>query len=105
MPFAFKLLMPIGVVVMGCAISVTGEMYFSGVGLALLLLSVFFRGLKAVMQQKLMTGETKEKFDPVTLMAWTCMVAFMVFMTYSVCTEKSAPWTSLVQASDTVGLV
>merc|ERR1719230_2146395 len=105
MPFPLQLLMPIGVVVMGCAISVTGELYFSGIGLVLLLLSVFFRGLKAVMQQKLMTGETKEKFDPVTLMAWTCMVAFMVVITYSACTEGRAPFNTLAQASDLVGLV
>jgi len=100
MPFPLQLLMPIGVVVIGCAISVTGEMYFSAVGLALLLLSVFFRGLKAVMQQKLMTGETKEKFDPVTLMAWTCMVAFFVVITYSALTEGRAPFEKMKEVSD-----
>jgi len=97
--------MPIGVVVLGCGISVTGEMYFSGIGLALLLLSVFFRGLKAVMQQKLMTGETKEKFDPVTLMAWTCLCAFMVVILYSALTEGAAPWVAIANTSDVFGLI
>lgn len=105
MPFPLKLLMPIGVVVLGCAISVTGEVYFSPTGLALLLLSVFFRGLKAVMQQKLMTGETKEKFEPVTLMAWTCMCAFLVVLAYSFFTEKMAPLDKLKQTSDLFGLL
>eukprot|EP00928_Gymnodinium_smaydae_P022554 TRINITY_DN188_c0_g1_i3.p1 TRINITY_DN188_c0_g1~~TRINITY_DN188_c0_g1_i3.p1 ORF type:complete len:428 (-),score=84.35 TRINITY_DN188_c0_g1_i3:233-1516(-) len=90
-----RLLLPIGVVVMGCMISVNGEIYFSAMGLALLLLSVFFRGLKAVMQQKLMSGETKEKFDPVTLMAWMCMYAFIVVGTYSVATEGAAPMNAI----------
>merc|ERR1719235_941916 len=105
MHFPLRMLMPITVVVIGCAISVTGELKFSGIGLMLLILSVFLRGLKAVMMQKLMTGETKEKFDPVTLMAWTCMCAFMVVITYSVCTEGMAPMNALIQAPDLIGLL
>jgi len=100
-----QLLMPIGVVILGCLISVEGEMYFSSMGLALLLLSVFFRGLKAVMQQKLMTGETKEKFDPVTLMAWTCLFAFTVVFLYSLATEGALPWNALAASPDLVGLI
>jgi len=100
-----SLIPPICVVVLGCLISVKGEMYFSSMGLALLLLSVFFRGLKAVMQQKLMTGETKEKFDPVTLMAWTCMFAFLVVAGYSVLSEGYAPIAALSAASDLTGLI
>jgi len=100
-----QLLLPIAVVILGCVISVEGEMYFSSMGLALLLLSVFFRGLKAVMQQKLMTGETKEKFDPVTLMAWTCLFAFSVVFGYSLATEGAAPWNALAASPDLVGLI
>jgi len=100
-----QLLMPIAVVILGCLISVEGEMYFSSMGLALLLLSVFFRGLKAVMQQKLMTGETKEKFDPVTLMAWTCLFAFTVVFLYSLATEGALPWNALAASPDLVGLI
>lgn len=95
MSFHLKLLMPIGVVVVGCAISVSGELYFSAFGLAMLLFSVFCRGLKAVMQQKLMTGETKDKFDPFTLMAWTCLYSFLEMAAYSVATEGYAPVAAL----------
>merc|ERR1719263_1282044 len=52
-----------------------------------------------------MTGETKEKFDPVTLMAWTCLCAFMVVIAYSGITEGLAPWNAVVQAKDLVGLL
>merc|ERR1719263_1919616 len=52
-----------------------------------------------------MTGETKEKFDPVTLMAWTCLCAFMVVIAYSGITEGLAPWNAVVQAKDMVGLL
>jgi len=100
-----QLLMPIAVVILGCLISVEGEMYFSPMGLSLLLLSVFFRGLKAVMQQKLMTGATKEKFDPVTLMAWTCLFAFTVVFLYSLATEGAVPWNALAASPDLVGLI
>merc|ERR1712087_810485 len=50
-----------------------------------------------------MTGETKEKFDPVTLMAWTCLCAFMVVFAYSALTEKMAPFNAIAQASDPIG--
>lgn len=100
-----SLIPPIMVVVAGCVISVEGEMYFSSIGLILLFLSVFFRGLKAVMQQKLMTGETKEKFDPVTLMAWTCMFACLLVFGYSVASEGAAPINALIAAPDLTGLV
>merc|ERR1712037_723319 len=52
-----------------------------------------------------LTGETKQKFDPVTLMAWTCMCAFMVVIVYSSFTEKLAPYDSLMQTSDPAGLL
>jgi drug/metabolite transporter (DMT)-like permease len=105
MPFPVQLLMPIGVVVLGCGISVSGGTSFSNIGLALSLMAIFFRGLKAVMQQKLMTGETKEKFDPVTLMAWTCMCAFFVVMVYSLCTEEMAPISSIGNQTDLFGFL
>merc|ERR1719204_2241413 len=100
-----KLLPPIAVVVLGCLVSVEGELHFSMLGLALLLLSVFFRGLKAVMQQKLMTGSTKEKFDPVTLMAWSCLVAFFVVGGYSAATEGAAPVMAIAGAKDLAALL
>jgi len=105
MGFDLRLLAPISVVVAGCVLSVKGEMHFSALGLAMLLFAVFLRGLKAVMQQKLMTGETKEKFDPVTLMAWTCMLACAELVVYSAVTEGSAPLDALATSTDLTGLV
>lgn len=102
--FPLQLLAPIAVVVTGCVISISGELYFSAFGLALLLFAVFCRALKAVLQQKLMTGETKDKFDPVTLMAWTCGFSFLELLAYSVATEGSGPWTALMHAPDLMGL-
>eukprot|EP00928_Gymnodinium_smaydae_P081111 TRINITY_DN64685_c0_g1_i1.p1 TRINITY_DN64685_c0_g1~~TRINITY_DN64685_c0_g1_i1.p1 ORF type:complete len:428 (+),score=51.14 TRINITY_DN64685_c0_g1_i1:52-1335(+) len=91
LPFRAQLLVPICVVILGCAVSVTGEMKFSCFGTLLLAFAVVCRCFKGVMQQKLMTGETKEKFDPVALMAWTCFVSLWVIMLYASATEGSAP--------------
>merc|ERR1719181_2356362 len=51
--FHYRLLAPVSVVVLGCIISIAGELHFSGLGLAFLMLSVFCRGIKVVWQQKL----------------------------------------------------
>lgn len=102
--FPLQLVAPIAVVVTGCVISISGELYFSAIGLLLLLFAVFCRALKAVMQQKLMTGETKDKFDPVTLMAWTCGFSFLELLVYSAATEGRNPWTALANAPDFIGL-
>lgn len=102
--FPFQLLAPIAVVVMGCVVSISGEVSFSAIGLILLLFAVFCRALKAVMQQKLMTGETKDKFDPVTLMAWTCGFSFFELLAYSAATEGKGPWIDLMKAPDLMGL-
>jgi drug/metabolite transporter (DMT)-like permease len=104
MPFFYQLLAPILVVVIGCVISITGEMYFSSFGLTLLLFSVLCRALKAVMQQKLMTGEMKEKFDPCTLMAWTCLYCFIEMIIYSAAVEGKAPYNAFMAAPDATGL-
>eukprot|EP00927_Polykrikos_kofoidii_P068782 TRINITY_DN64114_c0_g1_i1.p1 TRINITY_DN64114_c0_g1~~TRINITY_DN64114_c0_g1_i1.p1 ORF type:complete len:460 (+),score=46.38 TRINITY_DN64114_c0_g1_i1:99-1382(+) len=104
MGFDTRLIAPICVVVTGCVLSVKGEMHFSALGLGMLLFAVFLRGLKAVMQQKLMTGETKEKFDPVTLMAWTCMTACLQLVLYSAATEGRAPLDALAASTDSMGL-
>jgi drug/metabolite transporter (DMT)-like permease len=105
MGFDMRLLAPICVVVSGCVLSVKGELHFSSMGLFMLLFAVFLRGIKAVMQQKLMTGETKEKFDPVTLMAWSCMLACLQLVIYSAATEGRAPFDALAASTDATGLI
>lgn len=105
LPFNPKLLLPITVVVAGCVVSVTGELFFSTMGLTLLCFSVFNRALKAVMQQQLMCGETKAKFDPVTLMAWTCLCSCGLLAMYSVVTEGLDPIHALRNAPDLTALI
>jgi len=91
LPFNFHLLAPILVVVTGCIISIKGELAFSAFGSGMLLFAVFCRGMKAVMQQKVLTGATKDKFDPCTLMAWTCLYSFIYMAAYSAATEGAVP--------------
>lgn len=104
MPFHSKLLMPIGVVVAGCIFSVTGELNFNVMGTFLLVLATVCRAFKSVMQQKLMTGETKEKFDPVSLMAWTCLASMMLMVLYCAVTEGGEPVRALSMSKDRGGL-
>lgn len=105
MTFHMQLLGPIAVVCIGCVISIQGELYFSSMGLVLLLFSVVLRGLKAVMQQKLMTGETKDRFDPVTLMAWTCLFSFVELAGYSLYSEGLAPELAFATSSQSSALL
>eukprot|EP00927_Polykrikos_kofoidii_P045677 TRINITY_DN3971_c0_g2_i1.p1 TRINITY_DN3971_c0_g2~~TRINITY_DN3971_c0_g2_i1.p1 ORF type:complete len:450 (-),score=52.43 TRINITY_DN3971_c0_g2_i1:32-1204(-) len=105
MGFDLRLLMPIFAVVAGCILSVEGEMHFSGSGVGLLLVSCFLRSFKAVTQEKLLTGEKKHKFDPFTLMAWTCMVGSVELALYSAITEGRAPLDALSVSMDTPGVI
>lgn len=104
MPFHVKLLLPIGVVVIGCIVSVTGELKFSLVGTLLLLLSTVCRAFKSVMQQKLMTGTTKEKFEPVSMLAWTCLASLLLMAVYAMASEGTAPFLELASADNYKGL-
>eukprot|EP00928_Gymnodinium_smaydae_P087872 TRINITY_DN72062_c0_g1_i1.p1 TRINITY_DN72062_c0_g1~~TRINITY_DN72062_c0_g1_i1.p1 ORF type:complete len:429 (+),score=75.90 TRINITY_DN72062_c0_g1_i1:70-1356(+) len=105
MPFHNELLAPICVVILGCTVTVTGELTFSLVGTLLLLLGVVCRCFKAVMQQRLMTGETKERFDPVAMMAWTCLFSLAFMVVYTAATEGMTPIHHLATAHDLGGLI
>eukprot|EP00927_Polykrikos_kofoidii_P045676 TRINITY_DN3971_c0_g1_i1.p1 TRINITY_DN3971_c0_g1~~TRINITY_DN3971_c0_g1_i1.p1 ORF type:complete len:438 (-),score=63.06 TRINITY_DN3971_c0_g1_i1:64-1377(-) len=104
MGFELRLLIPIVVVVIGCLLSVQGELNFSAFGVGLLVFACFLRSFKAVMQQKLLTGEKKDKFDPIVLMAWTCTIACVELVVYSAITEGRAPLNALSASVDTRGL-
>jgi len=93
--FPWPCLIPIAVVIAGSCVTIAGEMRFSKMGLALLLASGFMRAGKGVMQQKLMTGAIKEKFDPVTTMAWTCLVSWVELAIYSACMEGMGPFRAM----------
>lgn len=105
MPFPLQLLKPILIVVLGCVISVQGEMNFSCIGCALLLLAVFCRSFKSVLQQKFMTSTAPDKFDPVTLTAWTCCFASALVGMYSFLREGYEPIHALANAPDMFALI
>lgn len=95
MPFDKWLVLPALLVATGCALSITGEVNFSAVGMLLCFTSNAFRSLKASLQQKLMTGETREKFDPCALLFWICLPSMFVMFAASLVTEGAEPYNKL----------
>jgi len=100
MPFDLRLLWPTLLVVAGCSLSSSGEVHFSGLGLACCFVSILGRSLKTTLQQRLMTGESRAKFDPVTLLAWMCLPSCVLMTIWSLCVEGSAPWIMLLESSN-----
>jgi len=97
MPFNWLLLFPVSGIVFGCMATVMGTLQFSRYGLVLVLLSNAGRAIKAVMQQKIMTGEVKEKYDPVTLLAWQCLICSPLMLSWSALSEGAPAFTALMQ--------
>jgi len=97
MPFNWLLLFPVSGIVFGCMATVMGTVEFSRYGLVLVLLSNAGRAIKAVMQQKIMTGEVKEKYDPVTLLAWQCLICSPLMLSWSALSEGAPAFTALMQ--------
>lgn len=50
------------------------------------------RGAQATLQQKLMTGESKDKFDPCTLLMWVSVPSIVVMLGGSLASEGLAPY-------------
>lgn len=92
MPFDARLLWPTLLVVAGCALSTSGEVRFSAMGMACCVVSMVSRALKSTLQQRVLTGDSKAKFDPVTLMAWMCIPSFAVMLLWSLSVEGIAPF-------------
>jgi len=95
MPFDKWLILPSLLVATGCAMSITGEVNFSLIGMLLCFTANAFRSLKASLQQKLMTGETRDKFDPCALLFWICLPSMCVMFGASLVTEGMAPYQKL----------
>merc|ERR1719499_789982 len=95
MPFNKWLVAPASIVAFGCALGTVGELNFSLVGMLLCLSSNVFRSLKVTLQQKLMTGESKDKFDPTALLFWISIPSTAVMMAFSLMTEGLLPYTVL----------
>jgi len=92
LPFNRSQIFPACLVMLGCAVSVSGEMKFSPVGMIMCFVANIARSLKVTLQQKMMTGELKEKFDTVTLLFWTCLPATVIMAVCSLASEGLQPW-------------
>lgn len=99
LPFDLQLLGPTLLVVFACAVSTSGEVNFSVIGFFLCLMSMLSRALKATVQQYTMTGESRQKFDPVNLMLWTCLPSFALVQLWSFATEGLGPFRDLMKLS------
>jgi len=95
MPFQTSLLLPMLIVIFGAVVSTAGEIHFSLLGLLLCCIANAFRSLKVAMQQKLMTGETKDKFDPVALLFWSSVPSIFVMLAASAFSEGAEPYRQL----------
>lgn len=105
MPFILLELAPIFLVISGSLISISGEVKLSFFGTVLLLAGVVSRCFKVVMEQRLMTGETKQKFDPVSLMAWVCLFACLQLMVYAGVLEGSQAVQTLLAKDGDFGTI
>lgn len=96
MPFNWSLLLPVTGIVFGCMATVMGTVECSIYGLVLVLLSNAGRAIKAVVQQQIMTGEVKEKYDPMTLLAWQSLICTPLMLIWSIATEGAPAFTALM---------
>lgn len=100
MPFALRLLPPTLLVVCACALSTSGELNFSPTGMAFCVLSMVARSVKTTLQQYLMQGASKEKFDPVTLLLWMCLPSSVLMTFWSLAAEGFGPYRDLIVVPD-----
>lgn len=96
MPIDKWLILPAGIVVAGCALGVSGELNFSLAGMLLCLSANIFRSMKVALQQKLMTGASKDKFDPTVLLFWISWPSATVMLLGSFLTEGMRPYSALM---------
>jgi drug/metabolite transporter (DMT)-like permease len=92
-PFDMKLLGPCFLVVIGCALTTNGEPHFSLLGLVLATGSNVPRSLKSVLQQVLMQGDSSAlAYNPLDVLAWTCLPSSVVMLIWSIVQEGIAPY-------------
>jgi len=95
MPFEPALLIPAFVLVFGCALSTVGELNFSLIGMLFALAANMLRATRGALQQKLMTGEDKNKFDPCTLLLWSSVPSVVLSLVCSLLFEGTQPYRAL----------
>lgn len=92
MPFQKSLVWPTMLVAIGCMLSTAGEINFSALGMLLCFVSNVFRSAKVALQQILMTGQSKDRFDPCVLFFWISLPSTLVMMLASLTTEGLEPF-------------
>lgn len=97
MPFDPWLLLPASLVVAGCAVCSLGDVDFSGLGLALAVLSNLLRAAKASLQQKMLAGEQRGRLDPCALLAWMSLPSAALMFAWSAAAEGRAPLLRLLR--------
>lgn len=95
MPLDPALIAPALLVAFGCGVASYGDVDFSLLGCILCLTACFLRSIKVALQQKLLTGKAREKFDPVALLFWIAVPSFVLMMGLSFATEGLAPYRKL----------
>mmetsp|Transcript_152814 Transcript_152814/g.271089 ORF Transcript_152814/g.271089 Transcript_152814/m.271089 type:complete len:489 (-) Transcript_152814:57-1523(-) len=104
-PISYDAVGPIALVVLGCMISTSGEMNFSGIGFVCCFISCLGRAVKSTLQQMAMTGDLKEAYDPITLLAWMCVPSFFMMMGYSLTVEGLTPYRRLIESDQPWGII
>mmetsp|Transcript_23667 Transcript_23667/g.73731 ORF Transcript_23667/g.73731 Transcript_23667/m.73731 type:complete len:482 (-) Transcript_23667:47-1492(-) len=100
LPFRLVLLAPIAVVVAGAITAVQPwDLSVSVGGLVCMILSVIIRSVKSVLQQEVMTGALKERFDEYTLLAWSCWTSCLMMFVWSFISERGEPWEAFANSS------
>lgn len=88
MPLKSSLMAPAMLVVAGCVLASVGELEFSFVGAMLCFTACLFRSIKVSVLQKMLTGDLKEKYDPVSLLFWISGPCFLSMLCLSVATDE-----------------
>lgn len=96
MPFDIMLLLPTCLVVVSCVVCAYGDVHFSPLGLVLAVLSNVLRALKAALQQKMLTGAQRDRFDPCALLAWMSVPSASLMLGWSAVVEGRAPLNRLL---------
>jgi len=93
-PFDMKLLAPICVVLIGCALTVNGEKGFSMLGFILVVGSSFPHAYRAVFQAELLCQQdaNAKVYSPVAVLAWTCLPAAVAMLIWSFLQEGTMPY-------------
>lgn len=95
LPFDLRLLGPVCIVVLGCALTAAGDLKWSLLGFGFASLANIARASKVVTQQVVLTGQTRDKFDPCSLLAWVCVPSFVLILAWTILVDGMAPLVAL----------